>query len=235
MTTRPKHDVASIATDASRVHDVALDDLDQKAFAARIDKHELAVLAANIAKLKLGAAAQTTKLTAQVAAGAHTAQIRAALAEVCRDVRDTAQLDLAAEDDAARSLQHAFGLGVTLNETSTSSVEHFGHLLLAAAQQHPTAAHRVHLDKQGMHHLSDLLHALEGADTAHVKTQAQRHTATTALDSLAHLVSAEAAHIRFVAKRVFRTDPDRLTRYASTLPRHQVQHRTRLAPEPAPA
>ena len=55
----------------------------------------------------------------------------------------------------------------------------------------------------------------------------------TALDSLAHAVLAEAAHVRFVARRVFRGDETKLAHYASTLPRHAVKPRSRHAPPPA--
>jgi hypothetical protein len=104
-------------------------------------------------------------------------------------------------------------------------------MLLASAAEDPAAAAKAGLDKHAVHDLENLLHALEGADNAHVVAKAQRHDAATHTDSLAHVVSSEAAHIRFVARRFFHADAAHVEKYHSTLPRHAVAHRSRLAPE----
>jgi hypothetical protein len=235
MSTKPHHTYEAIARDAVRVHAVAVEDLHEREFARHCDRHELEAYRANIAKLETGSAARTHYLDAQLAAGVHVAQSCAALAELCRAVRDAAELEFFADaKHRDEPLARAFGMGHPLDATSLTSVEVFAHALLAAAAAHPRDAAKAHLDRDGLHHLHDLLAAVEGTDIAHGRARAARHDASTALDSLAHLVAAETAHIRFVAKRVFRGNEAKLARYASTLPRHTVAHRTRHAPDPAP-
>jgi hypothetical protein len=227
-TTKPHHDIQSIATDAEHLVEQARRDVTDKSFAKIIAKHELDVFRANIEALKSGAGARTEKLASQVAAGLHSASARAVVSEMCHAVHDAA--DLAFEKDEA--MRRRFGYGMKLDESSTSSVEHYAHTLLASAAADPTAAAKVHLDKHGLHALEDALHALEGAEDAHVVAKSNRHDSSTHTDSLAHVVSAEAAHIRFVAKRVFRNDPAHFEKYRSTLPRHSAGHRSRHATTP---
>jgi hypothetical protein len=228
------HGYEAIARDADMVLAQARADVHDKSFGAHVDAHELASFGANVEKLKAGAASRTNKLHEQVGAGVHVAETCAALAEVCRAVRDEGELHwLADAKSRDESLARAFGWGRVLDASSVSSVEGFAHALLEAAKAHPKEAAKVHLDHHGVRHLEELVTSLEGADVAHVQTKANRHDATTALDSLAHLVVAETAHVRFVAKRVFRGDATKLARYASALPRHTPKHRTRHAPDPA--
>ena len=236
MSSRTSHETVSIARDAIQLIAEARKDLDDPRFSEHIDRHELDVQSANAEKLKSGSAARTVHLDNQVAAGVHLLQVCAKLGSVCQHVRDEAELKFYADAKTRdEDMAHAFGRGWVLDLTSVSSVEAFAHGLLEAAKNNPKQATKVHLDARGIHHVHDLLTALEGADIAHVQRRAQRHDATTALNSLAHLVSAESAHIRFVAKRVFRDDETRLAHYDSTLPRHPVKHRSRHAPaDPAP-
>ena len=70
-----------------------------------------------------------------------------------------------------------FGYGRLLDASSVASVEGFAHALVAAAGEDPKDATKVHLDAKGIHHVEDMLHALEGADVAHEKTKANRHDA----------------------------------------------------------
>jgi hypothetical protein len=223
MSTKPAHDTASIAADAERVLSAALEDVHDKAFAKRLARHELYAFKGDIASLKLGDGARTTKLENQVAAGVHAAKTRAPVVEFIRDVRDDAALELASD----QALQYAFGGGLVINAGSTSSVEHAAHTVLAAVHDHPREAQRLHLDARGVQHLQDLIRALESADVAHVQTANARHTHTTATDSLSHVVSSEAAHIRRIAARIFSHDEGRLARYNSMLPRHKVEHRSK--------
>ncbi len=231
MTTKPTHDTTSIAQDAIRLVETAREDLTNKAFAKFVSKRELDVLLANAEALARGVGGRTDVLAAQIGAGSHAADVRASLAEACRAIH--AEADLVFEK--SEPLRRAFGYGIALDESSTASVEHFAHALLASADAHHKEAAEVHLDKHGVHHLEDLLHALVGADVAHVKAKSKRHDHATELDSLAHLVTAGASHVRYVARRVLRHDEKALARYASTLPRHAIKPRSRHAPEPAPA
>lgn len=236
MTTRPHHTYEAIATDAERLAAAAEADLGDKQFAKHVDAHELAQLRADANKLKAGAASSTTKLQEQVGAGAHVAKACAALAETCRSIRDAAALEWLAEPKSKdESKARKFGYGQVLDASSLASVEGFAHALLASAEADPKDGAKVHLDAKGIHHVEDMLHALVGADVMHAKAKANRHDASTALDSLAHAVLAETAHVRFVARRVFRGDETKLAHYASTLPRHTVKPRSRHAPTPIPA
>jgi hypothetical protein len=236
MTTKPTHDYESISRDALHLAAVAEEDVHDKAFAEHVDKHEIDVFAANARKLKAGAAAQTNKLHEQVGAGVHVAVALAALATATRAIRNRAELlyltnDESRDETAAKS----FGWGHTLDATSMSSVESLALAQIDAAKADPKKGAKVHLDTKGIHHLEAMLSAVEGTDIAHTKTRTNRHDATTAVQSLAHLVIAEASHLRFVAHRVYAGDESKLARYASTLPRHEVKHRSRHAPEPTPA
>ncbi len=227
MSTKPIHDTAAIAQDAHRLGEIAREDLSNKAFAKFVSKREIDALIMNADELARGVGGRSDTLMAQVGAGVHVAEARASVSEACRAIH--AEADLVFEKDA--TLCKAFGRGIALDEASTASVEHYAHALLAAADGHPKEAARVHLDKHGIHHLEDLLHALTGADVEHVRAKSKRHDHTTDLDSLSHLVSASAAHVRYVARRVFRGDDKQLARYDSTLPRRTVKPRSRHAPD----
>lgn len=230
MPTRPKNDRRSIAIDARRVLDAAREDLNDTLLRKRVSKHECDVFEANIVALEQHEAGSTTSLQEHVEAGVHAAHARAATVVFLRDTRDDARITF--PNDPA--LQHAFGFGATPDAGSTAAVRHTADTILAAAHAHPTEAAKIGLDRNGIHHLEDLIHALDGADLAHVHTASARHTNTVHTDSLAHLVAAEAAHIRLAARRVFRDDPTRLVRYDRTLPRHEVVPRhPHVMPAPA--
>lgn len=229
MSTRPKHDAAAIATDAKRVLAAAREDVADKDFAKRITKSELDGFEANIVKLESGEGARSTTLHAQVSAGAHVAAARGALFHKIEDVRDDVKIDFPSD----KALQHAFGVGAIVHPGTTSSVLHAAHDILAAVEAHPKEAAKIGLDGKGLHHFEDLVHAVDGSELAHVKAATARHDNTTATDSLAHAVAAEAAHVRLVARRVFRTDDKRLHRYDSTLPRHVITPRAKAAAAPA--
>ena len=108
-------------------------------------------------------------------------------------------------------------------------MRHLAEEVLASAHAHGKQAATLGLDTKGIHHLEDLLHALDGSDLAHVHTASNRHDNSVTTDSLAHAVAAEAAHIRLAARRVFRGDETNLARYARTLPRHEVIPRKHAA------
>ena len=230
MPTRPKNDPTSIATDGRHVHQLSNEDAADPNFKKRISAHERTVFGANIDLLAQSDADSKIFLHAQVEAGVHVAHARSRVVAMLKDIRDDAKLGLT--DNA--EIQHAFGLGANLHPTSTPQVRHLATEALRAAHKHPDAAAKVGLDTHGIHLLEDLIHALDGAELAHAHAISERHSNTVHLDSLAHLVSAEAAHIRLAARRVFREDPVRLARYDRTLPRHAVEHRT-TEPTPPPA
>ena len=230
MTTKPHDDVASIAIDARRVHDAAANQKN-KEFEQRLQKHELAKFLADITALEGGDGARTTTLHAKVAAGVHVAEIRAGIFEVARNAREDAVLAFPKD----HAMQHAFGVGVHASPSSTREIRELAEALLAAAAAHPKEAAKVGLDHHGVHDLETKLHALDGADLAHVHAATSRHTNSTHVDSLAHAVSAEAARIRRIAHRVFRDQPDALAPFARTLPRHAIAPRTHVtAPPVAP-
>lgn len=221
MSTKPTNDVASIALDARRVLEAAREDAHDAEFRKRIGRHELDAFAQDLDALEAGDGARTTRLHAKVAAGAHVAEARASILHVASDVRDDVKLSF--PEDAA--LQHAFGVGLSASASSTAEMRHLGHTLLDAASAHPEAAAKVGLDAHGVRDLEQLLEALDGADHAHVLATTARHDNSTATDSLAHKVAHEAAHLRLVARRVFKRDPSKLDRYKCTLPRRAVVHR----------
>lgn len=225
MSTSRHHDTASIALDARRVYEAAKEDARDKEFQKRLAPHELEQFAKDIDALEAGDAARTSKLTAKVAAGVHVAEARAAIMHVASDVRD--DVKIAFPSDAA--LQHAFGVGMHASPGSTTEVKALALALLEAAHDHPADAKKVGLDSHGVHDLEHLVHALEGADHAHVQAATNRHATTTATDSVAQAVIREAAHLRLIARRVYKHDDAKLARYKSTLPRHEVKHRAKGA------
>ncbi len=229
MATAPHHDSASIAIDARRILDAGRAALHDAEFKKRVTKHELDGFEADIAKLEGGAGSRSTTLHAQVAAGVHAATARAALIVFFADARDDAKLAFPAD----KAMQHAFGVGVSPSPGSTTEVRHEAEVLLASAAAHKAEAKEVGLDAHGVHHLEDLVHALDGADLAHVHAATNRHTNATSTNSLAHAVSAEAAHVRLVARRVYRKEPDKLAPFARTLPRKAVTPRN-APPDPTP-
>jgi len=230
MPTKPKNDYRSIAIDARHALGSAREDISDVHFRKHISKRECDQLDANIVALEQSESAATTSLQLQVEAGVHAANARAGAISFLRDTRDDARI--AFPNDPA--LQRAFGFGATPNIGSTSEVRHALDTILAAAHAHPTEAAKIGLDRAGIHLLEDLIHALDGADLAHVHTASARHTNSAHTDSLAHLVAAEAAHIRLAARRVFRNDATRLARYDRTLPRHEVVPRhPHVIPAPA--
>jgi hypothetical protein len=231
MTTKPHHDVRSIAIDARRVLDAARSDLADKAFKKYATKSELDGLEANIVGLESGDGARSARLHAQVEAGVHTATARSALYSQLIDLRDDAKIHFA--DDLA--LQHAFGVGARFSAASTAEVRHMADVMIEAVHAHPKQAATLGFDAKGLHKLEDLIHAVDGADLAHVHAVTARHTTTTSTDSLAHLVSAEVAHLRLIARRVFRGNEDALSRYDRTLPRREVVPRTKPAAPTTPA
>jgi hypothetical protein len=229
MSSRPHHDLRSIALDARRILDAARGDVGKPAFKHYVSKHELDALEVNILALEAGDGARSVRLHALVGAGVHVSKARVALASVLVDVRDDAKILFSG--DAA--LQHAFGVGATITSASTPTLRHVADAFVEAAHAHPKEAAKIGLAAKGLHALEDLIHAVDGADLAHVHAASNRHSETTQTDSLAHLVSAEVAHLRLVAHRVFRGDEEALARYDRTLPRHQVVPRTK-ATTPAP-
>ncbi len=230
MPTKPKHDYRSIAVDARHIHDAALEDLRDPQFKKRVSKHDCDTLSTSINALELAEGGTSSTLHVQVEAGVHAAQARAAVISFLRDVRDDARLAFPGNE----ALLHAFGVGANPQTSSTASTRHAADALLAAAHAHPTEAAKVGLDKAGVRQLEDVVHALDGADLAHVHTQTARHENSAHTDSLAHAVSAQVAHIRVAARRVFRDDATRLARYETTLPRHEVIPRhPKVTPVPA--
>ena len=231
MTTKPTHNAQSIATDARRVLAVAQDDASDKAFAKYLTKHELDGFASNIAALEAGTGARSVALHTQVEAGVHAAKARAPLVQRLFDAREDAKLRFPGNVP----LQHAFGVGAKIHAISTPSVSLGAHQLLAAIEAHPKEAATIGLDAKAVHVLEDMLHALEGADEAHVQATNDRHDSTTSTESLMHLVASETAHLRSIAHRVFHDDPAKLARYDRTLPRHAVTPRAKVAVPPPTA
>lgn len=228
MPTRPKNDPRSIAIDARRVLGAARTDLSNAKFVARITRHELDGFEVNIVALEHGEGARSETLHSKVSAGSHVATARGALLTFLHDVRDDAKLSFPADT----ALLHAFGVGAQPSPGSTAQVRSLADDVHEAAVKHPAEAAAVGLGDEGLHHLEDLIHAVDGTDLAHVQAATGRHTNSTHTDSLAHLVAAEAAHIRLAARRVFRDDEARRAPYARTLPRHEVVSRTRPSAEP---
>ena len=232
MSTKPTHDTESIVLDGRRIHDAALAAAKTNhAFSRRLQPHELAAFDANLRALEAGAGARTATLADKVAAGVHVAEARASVMSFARDVAEDAHIEF--PNDA--TLQHAFGVGLSTSPASTSEVRDRGDSLLAAAAAHPKEAAKLGLDHHGVHDLEAMLHALEGADLAHVHAATKRHTLTTHTDSLAHVVSSETARLRRIARRVLKSDADALAAFAHTLPRHAITPRTHVTAPPAAA
>jgi hypothetical protein len=227
MTTKPSSDIRSICLDARRILDAAREDLSNDEFKRRITATELDELAANVTSLEAGEGLRSTTLHTKVSAGVHAAKARAAILHLLADVRDDAKI-LFRDNEGMR---HLFGVGAMISGASTREVRHIADTLLAAAASHPDEAAKVGLDANGVHALEDMVHALDGADLAHVHATTARHGNTVHVDSLAHAVSSEVAHLRLIARRVFRRDETRLGRYARTLPRHAVTPRAPVAPQ----
>ncbi|MFI5301226.1 MAG: hypothetical protein ACHREM_24340 [Polyangiales bacterium] len=230
MTTKPHSDIRSIAVDARRILDAARADLANASFKKYVSKSELDGFEANIVGLESGDGARTARLHSQVEAGVHAAQARAAVITLLSNIRDDVKIHF--PDDHV--LHRAFGVGARCSGASTAEVRHLADVIVESVHEHPKAAGAVGLDIKGLHKFEDLIHALDGADLAHVHAVTSRHQATTGTDSLAHLVSAEVAHLRLVARRVFRADEEKLARYDRTLPRHAVVPRSKAAAPSAP-
>lgn len=215
MTTQPKRDYRSIAADARHVHELALGDLKVAGFKKRVSARELGEFLANIQALEDGDGGSSALLHAQVAAGVQEAKARAALALALADVRDDAKITF--RGDAA--LQAGFGVGSMIPGESSRGLRHLAEAVLATAARHPTEAARIGLDKLGTRHLNDLVTALDGASLAHVHVRTDRHDARTTTSAVAHAVAAETAHLRLVARRVFRGKEAKIAAYASIAPR----------------
>jgi hypothetical protein len=229
MPTRPAHSVSAIALDSRRVLDALQNDAHDPEIKKRIGAREIATFAANLAALEAGESAKSTTLHLQVASGAHAGEIRARVLAFLANVRDDVKIFCPNDSET----QHAFGVGAHPSPDSTSQVRHVAMDVLSAAHASPAHAKLVGLDAHGLHTLEDLIHSLDGADLAHVHTATGRHTNKTQTDSLAHLVSAETAHVRLVVSRVYRDDAAKLAPYARTLPRHEVTPRKKAEPPPA--
>jgi hypothetical protein len=229
MTTQPHHDAASIITDAQHVLAQARQDKNDAEFKKRLSARELERFAQQIEKLAAGEGARTAALQAQVSAGVHAAEARAAIVDMASTVREDAEIQFPGD----APLLHAFGVGLRVSPSSTSQVEELAETLLAAASQHAKEATKVGLDKHGVTLLEHLRDALSAAESAHAQAAIGRHRDSAATRSLLHSVMAEASHVRLIGRRAFRSDPAHADAYASTLPRHTVQHREHDAPAPA--
>ncbi len=230
MTTQAKHDTASIALDARRVLEAVRQDAHHKEFSARLTKHEADAFERDIDALEAGDASRTTRHHAQVAAAVHVAEARASIIHLASDIRDDIKIHFSGNTE----LHHEFSVGMNVSGGSTSEVRALAHVLLDAAHAHPAEAKKVGLDTHGVHDLERLIHALDGADHAHISAATNRHDSTITTLALQHAVLKEAAHLRLIARRVFKDDPKQLARYESTLPRHAITPRKKPAPTPTP-
>jgi hypothetical protein len=220
---------AAIIEDARWEHDRA-EELKRELFASkRIDQDYLTTLAGEIkaAEQLLGrvAAAQHD----QTRAGARQLEVAGHLASVLRDIRDDFKIAFPHDPDQ----QKAAGLGLRFDAKNPREL-----LQDAAAVREMLAAHAgdarvAHVDAAHLHDLGTLAGALRDAMAAHGSLRADRHDASAELAGLVHLLAAQAAHIRLVAKRVFKDDPVKRDRFASRLPHHQVKHREK-PPTPTP-
>ncbi len=129
----------------------------------------------------------------------------------------------------------AFAVGMAVSWDSTAQVKEILHVLLEGAHDHPAEAKKLGLDAHGVHDVEHMLTSLDGLDLAHLAAATARHTNSTTTDSLAHAVTHESAHLRLIARRVWKSDEAKLARYKSTLPRHEVKPRTKPAAPPPPA
>jgi len=223
---RPHFTTATIVLEGNRIALAVEKDLPD--FKTRLASHELEAFKANVGLLAAGEGARTELLAFKVESGVHVAEARARIMHFATNVALDAHIVY--KDEPAK--QKEFGVGVHTSGGSTTEVRARAELLLAAAAKHPKDAAKVGLDHHGVHSLEELVHALDGADAAHVAATSQRHTETTHTDSLLHAVLAEIAHLRLIARRVFRDDPAKLEAYHSKLPRHEVIHR--VVPKPPP-
>ena len=226
MSTKPVHSVADIAADARHVIAMAKEDVSDKEFGKRVAKGELAAFEHQIEQLETNAGARSPRLHAKVAAGAHVAVARAQAHEVVENVREDAKVFFGKNDDVLG----AFAVGMNVSWDSTAQVKEILHVLLEGARDYPTEAKKLGLDTHGVHDVEHMLTALDGLDLAQLAATTARHTNSTATDSLAHAVAHESAHLRLIARRVFKHDDAKLARYKSTLPRHEVKPRAKPAP-----
>jgi hypothetical protein len=230
MSTKPTHSAGEIAADARHVLASAKEDVHDKEFSKRIAKGELASFEHEIESLEGGAGARSPRLHAKVAAGAHVALARSQVHDVIENIREDAKVFFPKNDD----ILGAFGVGMNVSWDSTPQVKEAIQSLLESAHDHAAEAKKVGLDAHGVHDLEHMKEALDGLDLAQVHASTARHTNTTATESLAHAVAHEAAHLRLVARRVFRSDEAKLARYKSTLPRHEVKPRAKAVPPTPP-
>jgi hypothetical protein len=217
-------DVAAIARDARRVHTVAQQDAhDHKLFGSYLSRHELDVFDRDIAALEAGDEALTTRLQAKIAAGVHVAEIRASVLHISQLISEDARIRFAKDE----ALSRAFGVGRKVTAASTPQVDEFARAMLDASLQYPAEAKQVGLEDASVQDMERMIVALEGADAAH-NDMARDPTTATATESLACKVSHEAAHLRLVARRVFRDDDEaKLSRYETSLPRQELTTRAK--------
>jgi hypothetical protein len=217
-------DVVAIARDARRVHTVAQQDAhDHKLFGSYLSRHELDVFDRDIAALEAGDEALTTRLQAKIAAGVHVAEIRASVLHIAQLICEDARIRFATNE----ALERAFGVGRKVVAASTPQVDEFARAMLDTAREHPAEAKEVGLDEASAQDMERMICALEGADAAH-NDMAKDPTTSTATESLACKVSHEAAHLRLVARRVFRDDDAaKLSRYETSLPRQEPSSRAK--------
>jgi hypothetical protein len=237
MKTRPMDSVADIAADArqmlarARAHAKAFAKADAGRKKKLLDAAWMRGFEDAIRGLEKAVAAQTTGKGVVVVATSAEVKLRAQLFDALATIRD--DIKLSYPDD--RALGRAFGVGQRVTAKLT------GPLLTAAAAiedayagPHKRTAADAGITPARVAMVAKLRIALAKADTDQNERLSARKGATVAKNEVLDRVRKGAAHVRTVAKHVFRGDKKALAEFTSTLPRRNAKKRTMSAAVQSP-
>jgi hypothetical protein len=221
---------AAIIADARWEYERAVEFKRELLASKRIDERYLQTLAGELATADELLAGVTAIGHERARAASRQAEVAEHLALVLHDIRE--DFKIAFPDDPLK--QKAAGMGLRFDARRPQELLDEAAAVAQMLAAHADDARAAHIDAQHLHDLADFPQALRSAMAEHGTVGADRHDVSAQLAGLVHLLSAQAAHIRLVARRVFKHDPAKLARFASRIPHHAVQHRVKPS-EPPPA
>ena len=151
------------------------------------------------------------------------------LLSVMQDVRDDVKIA-----GAEPNVQRDFGVGADWKATSPDKLAAAAHAMVAAISAHAKVVSAAGIDAQHRHDLKHFADAIDQSHAHHQKLRADRKDGTAARAHVFAALGADAHHIRLVAGRVHRTQPDLLAHYDSPVPQHVIVHRKNAAPASPP-
>jgi len=233
MATRPKATETDNVQDAEHVFKQATSKAMQKEFASA-DKGRKKKLFPTGFFVEFGATlkaargakgAQSTRKSSVKTATQSEIDARAALFDTLTDVRDT--IKNAYEDKASAPLRQAFGVGFTLNKKSTPNLLDGAGRVLDALQDddHAAKAKAAGVQPKMIRVITRQRDDLASADSSQSEKLAARSVGTGAKNNLLKKLTKSKAHVRSVAKLIFKKRPELLMVFAPTIVRRTPKKR----------